>query len=226
MIRLAGVDKSYGRGAVIAVRGATLEIAAGSLVVITGPSGSGKTTLLNLIGGLTRPDRGTVSLFGRDLLSMSDREFSALRGRRIGIVHQFPSLLPHLSILDNARLQLSFAGRPDNPAAVRALLAAAGLAGRETARAAELSAGQQRRAAVVRALAHAPELILADEPTGDLDAESEAAIMSLLGSAHGRGATVVMSTHHAGLSSRAQRRLVMAAGELREDPAARPESGK
>ena len=214
MIRLAGVTKSYGRGRIVALDDVFLDLPANAFAVITGPSGSGKTTLLNVIAGLARPDRGAVTILDRDLRAMSERELTGLRGRGIGFIFQFPSLLPELSLLDNVRLQLRLAGRPDDPAACAALLAAAGLGDRLDARAQELSAGQQRRAAAARALVHRPRLILADEPTGDLDPDSAAAIAGLLQTAHSDGATVIMTTHDLGLRRLATHCFTLAAGGL------------
>jgi putative ABC transport system ATP-binding protein len=193
----------------------TLAITAGEFVVITGPSGSGKTTLLNLIGGMTRPDAGTVRVAGQDLGGLSDAALSRLRGRSIGFVFQFSSLLTTLTAIENTRLPLMLSGR-DDEAAARALLARAGLAGRELAYAHELSAGQQRRVGLARALVTAPALLLCDEPTGDLDPETESAIMELLAAANQDGATVIITTHNQSLRSYAGRALNIEAGRVRE----------
>jgi putative ABC transport system ATP-binding protein len=217
VIRLVGVSKSYGGGRIRALSDVSLEAAAGSFVVITGPSGSGKTTLLHVIGGMTRPERGEVQVAGKSILLLPDPELSAFRARAIGMIFQLPSLLPHLDALDNVRLPLYFAGRTDDPTAARALLRAAGLEGREAAFGHELSAGQERRVAVARALIVGAPIILADEPTGDLDPDSEAAIMKMLTEANGRGATIIMTTHNPALRSRAGRSLAMKDGRLSED---------
>jgi len=214
MIRLAGVSKSYADGRIVALDEVALDLPAGALAVITGRSGSGKTTLLNLIAGLARPDRGTIAVDGRDLRSLSDRDLTRRRGREFGFIFQFPSLLPELTLLDNARLQLHLAGRPDDRAGCAAQLSAAGLGDRLDARAHELSAGQQRRAAAARALGHRPRLILADEPTGDLDPDSAAAIIGLLQTAHRDGATVILTTHDLGLRRLATHCFTLTAGRL------------
>ena len=217
MVRLERVVKSYGRGpeAIRAADEVTLAVAAGEFVVITGPSGSGKTTLLNLIGGMTRPDAGTIAVAGRDLASLSDAALSRLRGQSLGFVFQFSSLVPTLTALENARLPLMLSGRDDESAA-RALLGKAGLAGREDAYAHELSAGQQRRVGLARALVTGPALLLCDEPTGDLDPETESAIMDLLAAANKAGATVIMTTHNQGLRAYGSRALNISMGRVKD----------
>ena len=214
MIRLNGVGKSYASGRIVALDDVGLQLGPGDFAVVTGPSGSGKTTLLNVIAGLTRPDRGAVEVMGHELWALSDDERTDLRGREVGFIFQFPSLLPELSLLDNVRMQLRLSGRSDDPEAARALLAAAGLSGREDSRAHELSAGQQRRAAAARALVHRPRLILADEPTGDLDPDSAAAIVTLLQEANVNGATVVMTTHDLDLRRLGSRLFTISHGRI------------
>ncbi|HUT52520.1 MAG TPA: ABC transporter ATP-binding protein [bacterium] len=217
MVRLERVRKSYGRGpdAIRAADEVTLAVRPGEFVVITGPSGSGKTTLLNLIGGMTRPDAGTILVAGHDLASLSDAALSLLRGQSIGFVFQFSSMLPTLTALENTRLPLMLQGLDDETAG-RALLDKVGLGGREHAYAHELSAGQQRRVGLARALDAGPKLLLCDEPTGDLDPETEAAIMDLLVAANHNGATVVMTTHNQGLRAYGSRALNISMGRVQD----------
>jgi len=219
MVSLLGVGKRYGAGgrAIVAVGEVTLSVERGEFVVITGPSGSGKTTLLNLIGGMTRPDAGSVRVGGEDVLSMSDARLSRFRAGTIGFVFQLQSMLPTLSVFDNARLPQAFAGGGRDDGRVRELLAEVGLAERAGAFSDELSAGQQRRVAIARALVNRPALLLCDEPTGDLDPDTEAAIMKAMGRANQVGATVIMTTHNHALRSHATRSLRMIEGEIEED---------
>jgi ABC-type lipoprotein export system ATPase subunit len=195
---------------------ASVAIREGEFAIVTGPSGSGKTTLLNLMAGLARPDEGRIVTLGLDLGPASDRESSRLRGRAIGFVFQFPSLLPTLSAIENVLLPLAFAEKADDGGRAGELLAAVGLGDRARAFAHELSAGEQRRIAIARALILKPRLLLCDEPTGDLDPETEQIIMGLITQAHHEGATVVMSTHNHALCSRASRLLKMNRGVLTE----------
>ncbi len=218
MIKLEQVGKSYGQGEAMidAVREASLEVGADEFVVATGPSGSGKTTLLNLIGGMTRPDHGQVAVAGKDLAAMSDAELSRFRAKTIGFVFQFQSMLPTLNAIDNVRLPLTFAGTKDDGGRAESLLTEVGLGERMEAYSHELSAGQQRRVGIARAMINQPSLLLCDEPTGDLDPESEAVIMAMLAQAHQNGAAVLMTTHNHALRSFATRTLMVAGGQIKE----------
>lgn len=218
MIELKGVNKSYPRGreTIRAAAELSLTVAAGEFVVITGPSGSGKTTLLNLIGGMTRPDSGEIRVAQKNLWALSDRELSRFRASTIGFMFQCPSMLGNLSALENLRLPLYFAGKPDDETAARSLLAEVGLADRADALSHELSAGQQRRVVLARALITHPQLLLCDEPTGDLDPQTETAIMAILSRAHQNGATVLLTTHHLAPCEFAARRLVIEDGRLND----------
>lgn len=201
-----------------AVRGVGLQVARGEFVCIIGHSGSGKSTLLSMIGGLARPTRGTVALDGVNLWQRDDRYRAALRNQRIGFVFQFASLIPTLTAIDNVALPSLFGAARDARAVeaeAAALLERVGLRDKFTALPNELSGGQQRRVAIARALLNRPRLILADEPTGDLDEDTEADAITLLrDSAREFGAAFVMVTHNRAIARGADRALEMKAGLL------------
>jgi ABC-type lipoprotein export system ATPase subunit len=222
MIKLENVTKVYplGKGqAVTAVQGVSLEIVKGEFLVITGRSGSGKTTLLNLAAGLTRPSSGKVCLNDSDLWSLPDVKRSLLRGQKIGFVFQFPSLLPALTALENVTLPTIFAGQPaQNDIVERAteLLRLVGLDDKRPALPRQLSAGQQQRVVIARALMNQPEVLLADEPTSNLDERTEHEIMDLFAEIHATSdITVVMVTHTNLLVSYGTRAIEMAGGVIR-----------
>ena len=214
-VRLENVSKVYRAkpGVIRALDQVSLELAADEFLVITGRSGSGKTTLLNLIGGMTRPSAGRIEVGGRDLATINDAALSRLRGDRIGMVFQFAGLLPTLTALENVLLPSLF-HRPADESRARGLLAAVGLADRSRSYPRELSAGQQRRLGVARALLNRPQLLLCDEPTSDLDLETEKAIMVLIQQAHQAGAAVILTTHDLGLAAYATRTLRLQAGRI------------
>ena len=218
MIKLEGVKKSYGttNNIINAVDNVTIDITDSEFVMITGHSGSGKTTLLNIIGGMTRPDQGKVEVAGRDILTMPDSELSRFRANTIGFVFQFQSMLPTLNALDNVRLPLTFAGSKSDDGRAESLLEAVGLGDRMEAYARELSAGQQRRVGIARAMINQPSLLLCDEPTGDLDPDAEAVIMDMIAEAHKNGAAVLMTTHNHALRSYATRTLSIVSGEIKK----------
>jgi ABC-type lipoprotein export system ATPase subunit len=221
MVELRQVTKIYpadGSRSVIAVREVSLSVKRGEFVVITGRSGSGKTTLLNLIAGLTRPSGGTVQWDGADLWSLPDREQSALRNCNMGFVFQFPSLLPSLTTLENVLLPVIF--RPTlkqeevNERACK-LLELVGLADKATALPRQLSAGQQQRVVIARSLINEPEILMADEPTSNLDEQTEREIMATLERTHSaQGVAIVMVTHTRSLSGRGTRMIEMAEGSV------------
>jgi putative ABC transport system ATP-binding protein/lipoprotein-releasing system ATP-binding protein len=224
MIQLENISKAYPlsqENTVSAVQGVSLEIARGEFVVITGRSGSGKTTLLNLIAGLTRPTSGRVSLDGADLWAMTDKQRSAVRNQKIGFVFQFPSLLPSLSTLENVALPSIFNHDGSQSGAyerARGLLETVGLSDKLGAYPRQLSAGQQQRVVVARALLNQPELLLADEPTSDLDEQTETEIMELFRQVHqSSDITIVMVTHSTQLVSYGSRAVRMAAGKIVEE---------
>ncbi len=219
LLVLDGVTKTYvlSREVVVtAVRDVSLEVARGEFVVITGRSGSGKTTLLNLVGGLTRPTSGRVLFAGTDLLALGDRERSLLRNRRMGFVFQFPSLLPSLTALENVVLPITFGPGPAAAADQAAeLLSLVGLADKAACYPRQLSAGQQQRVVIARSLINQPEVLLADEPTSDLDERTEREIMDLLRSVHAaRGITILLVTHTRQLVSYGSRAIEMAGGTI------------
>ena len=209
-IDLAGVEKTYrmGRLDYPALRGIDLEIGVGELVAIVGPSGSGKTTILNLIAGIDRPTAGTVTVDGRRIDLMSEEELAVWRGEHVGVVFQFFQLLPTLSALENAVLPLDFARRgPKRERFERARrnLALVGLGDKADHLPAELSGGQQQRVAIARALAADPQLIVGDEPTGNLDTVTAAEMFELFKRLNGEGKTVLYVTHDRELAARAHR---------------------
>ena len=221
MIKLENVGKIYdlGRGSsVTAVRGVSLDIGSGEFVAIVGRSGSGKTTLLNLAAGLTKPTSGRVTIDGVELWKLSDKQQSRLRGRKIGFVFQFPSLLPTLTVYENVILPVIFGSNGDRPDAhewAEAMLHKVGLSDKLKAYPRQLSAGQQQRVVIVRSLINHPRLLLADEPTSNLDEKTEMEIMDLVRELHASlGLTVVLVTHTRQLISPGMRSIEMAEGRI------------
>ncbi|MBE0617990.1 MAG: ABC transporter ATP-binding protein, partial [Proteobacteria bacterium] len=201
----------------VALRGTNLEVEPSQVVALYGRSGSGKTTLLNLLAGLDRPTRGRVEVEGRDLATLGETGRTRLRRLRLGFVFQFFNLLPTLTALENVNLSLDLAGRPDPEVAVAAL-AAVGLAGKEGRFPYELSGGEQQRVAIARAVVKRPAVILADEPTGNLDTRTGDEVLALLArQARETGATLVMATHSPRTSRVADRVLHMVDGAVTED---------
>ncbi len=221
MIELRSVTKIYPEAkqchAVTALDNVTLKIEAGEFLVVTGRSGSGKTTLLNISAGLARPTSGQVLLDGADLWSMTDAIRSRLRNRKIGFVFQFPSLLPSLTVLENVTLPTSFGGDRAEGRSPRAaeLLDLIGLSDKIGALPRQLSAGQQQRVVIARALVNQPEVLFADEPSSDLDEQTEREIMTLFADIHrDTGVTIVMVTHTTELVSYGTRAIEMAMGGI------------
>jgi putative ABC transport system ATP-binding protein len=210
LIELAEVEKTYrmGRLDYPALRGIDLVIAAGELVAIVGPSGSGKTTILNLVAGIDRPTAGSVTVDGRRIDTLSEEELAVWRGEHVGIVFQFFQLLPTLSALENAVLPLDFARRGSKRARferARHNLSLVGLGEKLDHLPAELSGGEQQRVAIARALAADPQLIVGDEPTGNLDTVTAADMFELFERLNEQGKTVVYVTHDPELAARAHR---------------------
>ena len=202
---------------VAALNEVTLEIAAGEFVALVGPSGSGKSTLLNLLGGLDRPTSGRLWIGGEELDTLSRPQLAALRLNRIGFVFQSYNLIPVLSAIENVEYVMLLQGVPDGPRRERALavLADVSLAGLEHRRPGELSGGQQQRVAVARAIVSEPALVLADEPTANLDSATGAALMDLMRRLNeDKGVTFVFSTHDAMVMERARRLVRMKDGRL------------
>jgi putative ABC transport system ATP-binding protein len=216
---LSGVGKSFARGSTIinAVLDVELTIEQAELVAIEGPSGSGKTTLLQLLGALDRPSNGRISFEGRDLAQLGDGDLAELRLRSFGFVFQQFNLIPTLTALENVEAKLAPTGIPATELRERAsaLLDEVGLASRATHLPAHLSGGEQQRVAIARALSVEPHVILADEPTGNLDTKTGGEVIDLLaGLAARRGTTVIVATHDTALAGRAPRRLTMRDGRL------------
>jgi putative ABC transport system ATP-binding protein len=221
VISLSGIARVFRVGGeeVHALRGVDLAIGAGEYLSIMGPSGSGKSTLLNIIGLLDRPDAGRYSLAGRDVTLLSDDEQAAVRRGKLGFVFQFFHLVPRLSAEQNIELPMVLAGL--EPAERRRrldrMLEDYGLKERARHRPAELSGGQAQRVAIARALAMQPAVILADEPTGNLDRATSRDVMAVLERAHHAGAILVVVTHDAEIGARAHRRLRMVDGAIASD---------
>jgi putative ABC transport system ATP-binding protein len=209
VISLRDIERAHpvGTGVVHALRGVSLEIAAGEHVALVGPSGSGKSTLLHILGCLDRPSAGAYLFGGNDVSSWSEEERSRLRQREIGFVFQFFHLLPRLTARGNVELPMLFAGVPPEERAQRARdsLKAVGLGHREDHRPDQLSGGERQRVAIARAVVMGPRLLLADEPTGNLDRASSKEVMELLEGLNARGLTLVVVTHDPTIAARARR---------------------
>ena len=216
MIRLQDIVKVYpmGKRELTVLRGVNIQIERGELVAIMGPSGSGKTTILNLIGCLDQPTSGSYYLEGREISRLSSGELAKVRAQKIGFVFQTFNLLPRLSALANVDLGLRYSVGGDRHRAMEAL-AKVGLSDRAHHRPTELSGGEQQRVAIARALVKNPPLILADEPTGNLDSHTGEEIMSILTSLHSEhGVTLVMITHEANIARYCQRIIRIKDGEV------------
>jgi putative ABC transport system ATP-binding protein len=224
MIQIERVTKQFAsHGGVVALNDVSLSIPTGQLVSIVGPSGSGKSTLLNLLGGLDRPTSGRVVVDGQSLGDLPDDALTRIRREKIGFVFQFFHLLPTLTCIENVGLPLHLAGWPRRKVAERAreLLALVQLEHRMTHVPEELSGGQRQRVAIARALAASPQILLGDEPTGNLDTRTGHEILALLRDLHGRlGSTIVIVTHDMNVAATCDRTITMRDGIVVEDTAA------
>jgi putative ABC transport system ATP-binding protein len=220
ILDVRGLSKVYGEGdaAVHALREVDLTVLRGEYVAVVGQSGSGKSTLLNMLGCLDAPTSGVYRLEGLDVADLDDRQQSVLRNRQIGFIFQSFNLIPRTSALDNVELPLIYAGvgRRVRRERARAALSLVGLERREHHRPNQLSGGQQQRVAVARALVTSPALLLADEPTGNLDSASTDDVLDLFDGLHAAGRTIVLITHDDDVARRADRVVVVTDGRLRE----------
>jgi ABC-type lipoprotein export system ATPase subunit len=220
MIEVRDVVKNYSIDGQVfkAVDNVTISVGKGDMTSIVGHSGSGKTTLLSLIGGLTKPDSGSILIGGKDILSMADDKLSEFRNRKISFIYQFSSLIPTLTALENVALPAVFGTlQQDTATYARELLGIVGLGSKINAYPSQLSGGQQRRVAIARAFVNIPELVLADEPTGDLDEETEEEMIQLFSSMNReKGVTFLVVTHSTELARRLGRQFRMHNGKIQD----------
>ena len=219
ILAVTGLGKSYaeGRQQRTVLRDVAFDIARGECVALLGRSGSGKSTLLNLLAGIDRPDTGEVAIMGRSITAMGEPELTLLRRRHIGFIYQFFNLIPTLTVAENLALPLELNGTParERPGRIAALLGQVGLDGREDAFPDQLSGGEQQRVAIARAVIHEPALVLADEPTGNLDARTGNVVLELLGHLfRDQGRTLILVTHSRRVSEIAGRVLALDGGRL------------
>ena len=220
MLKINGLNKKYFTtdGEIVALDNVNLQVKKGDYIAIVGKSGSGKTTLLNMVGGLDIPDSGSIVFDGRDIVKLSNRKTAILRRQNIGIIYQFYNLIPELNIVENITLPTELDGGKVDKAWLKEILDIVGLTGRENAYPNTLSGGQQQRVAIARALFNKPMLILADEPTGNLDSENSAEIMRLLKTMNEvHGITVLVVTHSDAVANEAKRVIKMSDGKVVSD---------
>ncbi len=222
MLSFDGVTKSYRldeENTISPVSNVSLEVGEGELVIIVGRSGTGKTTFLNLAAGLVKPTLGSVSIEGANLASMTQKQLSTLRSEKLGFIFQFPSLVPALTVMDNVCLPSIFSGNHALPSVgerARKLLDGLGVLGRAGVYPRQLSAGETKRVVLARSLINQPRLVLADEPTSDLDDRTEKEVMALLREVNASGVTFLMVTHSRQLVPFASRAFEMEGGNLRQ----------
>jgi putative ABC transport system ATP-binding protein len=221
LISLSQITKTYDAGelAVQALRGIDLTVEKGQMVAIIGPSGSGKSTLMHIIGCLDAPSSGSYVLDGQDVSELSSFQLAGIRNRKIGFVFQTFNLLPKASLLRNVELPLLYAGVPGPERREKAAeaLARVGLADRQKHKPSALSGGQRQRAAIARAIVMSPSLILADEPTGNLDSKTGTEILDIFHEMHGRGETIVIVTHDPRIADQCERTVRIVDGQIEED---------
>jgi putative ABC transport system ATP-binding protein len=221
VIRVTDLVKDYSRGenVVHALRSVSMSVTPGEFVAVMGPSGSGKSTFMNLVGCLDRPTSGSYELDGVEVTHLSPTDLANLRNQKIGFIFQGFNLLPRMDALDNVMLPMVYAGVPKQMRQRRAEVAleAVGLGARLHHRSSELSGGQQQRVAIARALVNAPSLILADEPTGNLDSRTSVEIMAILQRLNAAGATIVLVTHEPDIATYCSRRVVFKDGVVLSD---------
>ena len=214
------LTRVYGTGdtAVTALNDASFSVEAGEFIAIIGSSGSGKSTLMHLMGGVDRPTSGTVKLQGQDIFARSDEQLAVFRRREVGLIYQFYNLIPVLDVVENMTLPVLMDGRPVNEQRLSSLVQALGLSGREHCLPNQLSGGQQQRVAIGRALMNAPSVVLADEPTGNLDSKNSAEIMSLLRASNKRfKQTLIVITHDENVALMADRVIAIEDGHIVHD---------
>lgn len=218
IVNIENLSRIYqvGEFKLFALRDLELEIPQGQYIAIMGPSGSGKSTLLNIIGCLDKPSNGKYELAGEDVSLLDDDELSAIRGRRVGFVFQSYNLIAQLNVVENIEVPMFYQGATERESAAKAkqLAEMVGLGDRLGHRPNELSGGQQQRVAIARALINDPVIILADEPTGNLDSRSGAEILTLLDGLHSQGKTLIVVTHDEGIAARAERTVHLLDGQV------------
>lgn len=218
IIRTENVGKVYLSGdfSTVALRGVTLEIPKGSFTCIVGPSGHGKSTLMHLLGGLDRPSEGKVWLDDTEISALDNSSLAKIRGEKVGFVFQFFNLLQGLTAQENIETAMMLAGMPEKKQAVRSLemLAMVGLSDKAGSKPSQLSGGQQQRVAIARALANSPDILLMDEPTGNLDSSAEAEVMNILHMLHQKGKTIVVVTHNYEIAATAENIIHVKDGRL------------
>ena len=223
IVKLERLARDYAKGAnrVTALREISLEIARGEYVAVMGPSGSGKSTMLHLLGLLDTPTSGSYALESREVAGLDDDERSRIRNRSIGFIFQSFNLFPQIDVVGNVEVPMLYAGVPaaERRRRAEALVGEVGLGHRRTHRPSELSGGEMQRVAIARALANDPVLILADEPTGNLDTATAEVVASMLDDLHRKGRTIVMVTHNPELGRRTSRVVRLRDGELQDEPA-------
>jgi putative ABC transport system ATP-binding protein len=219
IIEIQDVKKTYRMGAIElqALRGVSLRVERGEMLAIMGPSGSGKSTLMNIVGCLDQPSEGKYLLDGVEVHTLNDDQLAKIRNQKIGFVFQTFNLLSRTSALDNVELPMIYAGSAERRRRAQAVLEQVGLGDRIHHRPNELSGGQQQRVAIARALINHPSIILADEPTGNLDTHSSQDILGLLEELHNSGVTIVMVTHEPDIADYAQRVILLRDGEVASD---------